>query len=333
MYEDIKIKVLGVGGGGSNTTDFIVNSKMSNVETIAINTDAQALEQSRAATTVHIGKTLTKGLGAGAIPEIGRAAAEESRDEIIRLIQGADIVFVASGMGGGTGTGAAPYIASIAKDLGILTIAIITKPFGFEGRTRMQKALEGIQKLKSVADVTVVIPNQKLIQEHEDKFIEEAFTIPDEVLKTAVESLITMLNSHSQVGSSIDLNSLIATLTDQGLAVMGMGESGDEQLSELENLHLALDAATSSSILDISVKGATKFIVLIGGNINYITPAESQYVTDYLYEKLGYDEFFVVPSFRDESNFDEFQRSITIIATGYPQSLNDSMMEMENNEY
>lgn len=329
MSYDLKIKVLGIGGGGSNTADFIIKSNMKGIETYSINTDNQALEQSNAATKIHIGKTLTKGLGAGAIPEIGRAAAEESRDELIGHIQDADIVFVASGMGGGTGTGAAPYIANLAKELGILTIAIVTKPFSFEGRTRMEKAIEGISKLNEIADITVVIPNQKLIEEHEDKYIEDAFTIPDDVLRIAVESLIRMLDSNSQVGPSIDLNALIATLTDRGLAVMGIGESRDAELSTEENLINAIDIATTSNILDVSIRGAKQFIVLLGGNIDTVMAGEREIIHEQLVAKLGYDDFQVVVTYRDEEETEDYGRSITIIATGYVGNASDGILETE----
>lgn len=329
MSYDLKIKVLGIGGGGSNTTDFIMKSNMKEIETYSINTDNQALEQSKADHKIHIGKTLTKGLGAGAIPEIGRSAAEESHDELVEAIDDADIVFVASGMGGGTGTGAAPYIAGLAKELGILTIAIVTKPFSFEGRTRLEKAIEGISKLNDIADITVVIPNQKLIEEHEDKYIEDAFTIPDDVLRIAVESLIRMLDSGAQVGSSIDLNALIATLTDRGLAVMGIGESRNSELSSEENLIEAIEVATTSNILDVSIRGAKQFIVLVGGNINTIMAGEREIVQEQLIDKLGYSDFQILVTYRDEKEADEFERSVTLIATGYAGNKPEGILETE----
>lgn len=329
MSYDLKIKVLGIGGGGSNTADFIIKNNMKDIQTYSINTDNQALMQSKAETKIHIGKTLTKGLGAGAIPEIGRAAAEESREEIINHIKDADIVFVASGMGGGTGTGAAPYIASLAKELDILTIAIVTKPFAFEGRSRMEKAVEGISKLNDIADITVVIPNQKLIEEHEEKYIEEAFAIPDDVLRVAVESLIRMLDSNSQVGQSIDLNALINTLTDRGLAVMGIGESKDEELTVEENLANALNLATSSNILDISIKGAKQFLILLGGDIQNITAGENDLIREQLVSKLGYDDFQMIVTYRDEEEAEEYERSITLIATGYANNSAENVLDTE----
>lgn len=329
MSYDLKIKVLGIGGGGSNTADFIIKNNMKDIQTYSINTDNQALMQSKAETKIHIGKTLTKGLGAGAIPEIGRAAAEESREEIINHIKDADIVFVASGMGGGTGTGAAPYIASLAKELDILTIAIVTKPFAFEGRSRMEKAVEGISKLNDIADITVVIPNQKLIEEHEEKYIEEAFAIPDDVLRVAVESLIRMLDSNSQVGQSIDLNALINTLTDRGLAVMGIGESKSEDLTIEENLANALDLATTSNILDISIKGAKQFLILLGGDIQNITAGENDLIREQLVAKLGYDDFQMIVTYRDEEEAEEYERSITLIATGYVNNSSENILDTE----
>ena len=192
--KNYNIKILGIGGGGSNTVDYIVNSNIfNNVETYAINTDAQALENSKADKKIHIGEILTKGLGAGAIPTIGKKAAEESVEQILEELRGADIVFIASGMGGGTGTGAAPYIAELSKKLGILTIGIVTKPFTFEGPSRMKMAVEGIKILEKVTDVTIVIPNEKLIEQHYDKYLEEAFKLPDEVLKQATEVIVTLL--------------------------------------------------------------------------------------------------------------------------------------------
>ncbi len=325
----LKIKVLGIGGGGSNTTDSIKKSNLVGIETYSINTDNQALVNSEADCKIHIGEKLTNGLGAGAIPEIGREAAEESRETLINKIAGADIVFIASGMGGGTGTGAAPYIASLARELGILTIAVVTKPFSFEGRSRMEKAVEGIRKLNEIADITVVIPNQKLIEEHNDKFIEEAFTIPDEVLKVAVESLIRVLKSESRVSQAIDLNDLIATLQDKGLAVMGIGESNDPELSPRDNLINALNIATTSNILDIGIRGAKQFIVLIGGNINTILAEEQSIVEQSIIQTLGYTDVRFVVTYREENEKEEYERSVTLIATGYTGNASDGILETE----
>lgn len=314
---DYKIKIFGIGGGGSNTVDYIVKSDtLNNIETYAVNTDAQALEHSLAEKKIHIGKQLTKGLGAGAIPTVGKKAAEESIEELIEELKGADIVFIASGMGGGTGTGAAPYIADISKKLGILTIGVVTKPFKFEGPTRMHMALEGLKVLEKVTDVTIVIPNEKLIENYKDKYIEDAFKLPDEVLKIATDSIVRILDSVSNVGMNIDLNTLRNTLKDQGLAVMGIGESDNKELSEVENLIKAVDNAIDSNILEISIHGAKKIVILIGGNLNFLTPGQISEVEKYLYAVLNYD-FQIAIGFKDHPEAEQSFKSITIIATGY----------------
>ncbi|MGL4588712.1 MAG: cell division protein FtsZ [Mycoplasmatales bacterium] len=310
------IKVLGVGGGGSNTVDYMVKSKLKNIQSYAINTDSQALEQSKADYHLHIGKTLTKGLGAGALPEIGRAAAEESREEIKEILVDSDIVFIAAGMGGGTGTGAAPVIAEIAKSMGILTIAVVTKPFSFEGPSRLDMALNGISNLESVTDVTIVIPNEKLVQNFRDKFIEEAFELPDEILKKGVETIVTMLDTINNLDANIDLNTLRNGLRDKGLAVMGIGESNNPELSASQNSIKALENAIDSNILEISIHGAKQIIILIGGNLEYMTYDVITEVRKYLVRELG-DDITIVQGLKDEADGDENFKSVTIIATGY----------------
>lgn len=320
------IKIFGIGGGGSNTTDFIIKSKLKGIETYSVNTDAQALENANAQNKIHIGKELTKGLGAGALPEIGRKAAEESHEELMNALKGADIVFIASGMGGGTGTGAAPYIAELSKSLGILTIAVVTKPFAFEGVSRMNMAIDGLKRLETQADVTIVIPNEKLIENHKDKYIEDAFVLPDDILKTAVDSIIRMLDAVSNVGANVDLNTLKAALKDKGLAVMGIGESEASDLTPAENLQEALKKAIDSNILEISIKGATQFIVLIGGNLEYLTPSEAEDVINFLAGKLNYP-FRITTTFKDIPEADESFKSITLIATGYDSTRSDLIYE------
>lgn len=311
------IKIFGVGGGGSNTVDYIVeNTEYKDITTYAVNTDAQALEQSKANKKIHIGKELTNGLGAGAVPTVGKKAAEENINELVEEITGSDIVFIASGMGGGTGTGAGPYIAEVSKRLGVLTIAVVTKPFIFEGPSRMDMALEGIKELERVTDVTIVIPNEKLIENHKDKYIEDAFVLPDEILKTATESIVQILDSVSNVGINFDLNTLKNTLRGQGLAVMGVGESNNQELTEGENLIKALENAIESNILEISISGAKKFIVLVGGDLDYITPGQIDEVTNYLSKLLNYD-FRIVTGHKDYPGVGPSYKSITIIATGY----------------
>ncbi len=322
--ENYNIKIFGVGGGGSNTVDYIVDSgTLDFVKTYAVNTDAQALDNSKANKKIHIGQILTKGLGAGAIPTVGKKAAEESIEELVNELRGTDIVFIASGMGGGTGTGAAPYVAEISRKLGILTIGVVTKPFDFEGPSRMKMALEGIKELEKSTDVTIVIPNEKLIQNYNEMYIEEAFVLPDEVLRKAIETIVRMLDASSNVSLHIDLNTLRSTLKDQGLAVMGVGESNEKDLTIMENLIKALENAIDSNILEISVYGSKKIVLLIGGNINFITAAEEEEIINYLKGILDY-EYQIIIGYKDESDKDETYRSVTIIATGYddPKLLN-----------
>lgn len=312
------IKVFGVGGGGSNTIDYIQESAVSHVTTYAINTDAQALNSSKAQHKIHIGEVSTKGLGAGALPEIGRRAAEESRDTLIKAIDGAHIVFVAAGMGGGTGTGAAPYIASLAKELGILTIVIVTKPFAFEGSSRMAMALEGIHSLEKASDVTVVIPNEKLIANHRDKYIEDAFILPDNVVRTGVEAIVGLLVSVSSYTSNIDLNTLVNRLTDCGLAVLGMGTSCDDQKNELENVAIALTQAINSDILEVSIEGAREFIIQIAGDQTNATLDEQDLPSYLLQDYLGYDIRCTVSTHQD-STLGKNGRRVTMIASNYKE--------------
>ncbi len=313
------IKILGVGGGGSNTVDSIVEKKIDKGVTYAINTDAQALEYSKAQNKIHIGELSTKGLGAGALPEVGQRAAEESKDILTQELENTNIVFIAAGMGGGTGTGAAPSIAKIAKEMGILTIGVVTKPFLFEGPSRMSMALNGIKNLNEQTDVTIVIPNEKLITNHREKYIEDAFIIPDEVLQTAILAIVEVLENNSTFGSNIDLNDLKVKLGNKGLAVMGMGESNAAELSGLDNLQIALERAMNSEILEISVDGAQEFIVQISGDTDEMSYAEMQAPEVLLSNYLGY-EISCTTTLNNEEEFEPTQRKITLIATGYKNS-------------
>ncbi len=310
------IKVVGVGGGGSNTIDFIKTTTTNNIYTYAINTDAQALTNSKADCTLHIGKVSTKGLGAGALPAVGREAAEESTEELIAELEGADIVFVAAGMGGGTGTGAAPYVAAIAKQMGILTIGVVTKPFKFEGPSRMRMALEGIKQLENNTDVTIVIPNEKLIINYPDLVMEDAFALPDQVLKTAIESIVNVLESVAAFTINIDLNALRSLLVDKGLAVMGIGESRDENLTSLENIECAIKSAINSDMLEISVHGAYEFVVMLTANLDYMTYEEMEFIGESLSNFLGYD-VRIETTVDHQPELKSHEKIITLIATGY----------------
>ncbi|MGL5020582.1 MAG: cell division protein FtsZ [Mycoplasmatales bacterium] len=310
------IKVLGIGGGGSNTVDFLMSNNIPNIQTFAMNTDDQALKQSMADIKIRLGKETTKGLGAGALPEVGRRAAEETREDIEEQLKGAHIVFIAAGMGGGTGTGAAPFISGIAKELGILTIGVVTKPFNFEGPSRMKMALEGLKELENNTDITIVIPNEKLIINHKEKYMEDAFVLPDEVLQTAIVSIVDVLYSTSSVSANIDLNDLRTSLMGKGLAVMGIGASNDEELTGLENSQAALKNAIGSEILEISIHGARNFIIMLGSNPATFTFGEMEDLETTLEEELGY-KINCVTTLKEEKKFSTFERTVTIIATDY----------------
>ena len=226
------IKVIGVGGGGNNTINFLKESgHCPDVMMYALNTDEQALRNCKADVTLPIGKTITRGLGAGSDPEVGRRAAEESREEIEKILENTDIVFVASGMGGGTGTGAAPEVAKYARDKGILTFAISTTPFVFEGAMRFHLALDGVKKLKANSDVCLIISNQNLIESHGDVYVEESFSLPDSVMETTISGLIELLTAHSQYGRNLDLNHLYNTLQNAGLALVSQAKVSDREKS------------------------------------------------------------------------------------------------------
>ncbi len=310
------LKVLGVGGGGSNTVDFLIQNKVESIQTYAINTDDQALKNSKADVKIRLGEKTTKGLGAGALPKVGRLAAEEAKESLIKELMGADVVFIAAGMGGGTGTGAAPYIAALSKELGILTIGIVTKPFSFEGSSRMHMALEGLKELEANTDVTIVIPNEKLVAQHRDKVIEDAFILPDEVLQTAIVTIVQVLETVSPYSANVDLNTLRTTLIDKGIAVMGIGHSNNEECLPAENTTMALDNAIGSEILEISIHGAREFIILFRANPETIIFSELGLIESHLTNQLGYPIRCTL-IVKNEENFSDVERGITLIAVDY----------------
>lgn len=256
-----KIRVVGVGGGGCNAISTMIAAGVDRVDFIACNTDIQALDINKAPTKIQIGGELTRGLGAGADPEIGRQAASESQDEIAQALSGADMVFVTAGMGGGTGTGAAPIIADIAKSMGILTVGVVTKPFLFEGRKRSKQAEQGIVELKAAVDTLITIPNQKLIAAASDGRlgIREAFTMADSVLLNAVQGISDLIQFHGYI--NLDFADVRTVMFERGLALMGTGRgSGDNRAID------AMRQAISSPLLeDVSIDGATGMLINITG--------------------------------------------------------------------
>ena len=256
-----KILVIGVGGAGNNAVNRMVDEAIEGVELIGINTDKQALDLCKANTRVQIGEKLTKGLGAGAKPEIGAAAVEENREEITELVKEADMVFVTCGMGGGTGTGAAPVVAEIAKELGILTVGVVTKPFIFEGKPRMNNALMGIERLKENVDTLIIIPNDKLLQICDKRTsIKDAFCKADEVLQQGVQGITDLIFKPGLI--NLDFADIQTVMRDKGIAHIGIGVgNGEDKAVE------AIKKAMESPLLETTVSGATDIIINFSGDV------------------------------------------------------------------
>jgi len=300
-----KIIVVGVGGAGNNAVNRMVDEGIAGVEFIGVNTDKQALQSSKASTAMTIGEKLTKGLGCGGKPEIGTKAAEESAEDITAALQGADMVFVTCGMGGGTGTGAAPIIARIAKDMGILTVGVVTKPFRFEAKQRMKNAMEGIDALKSAVDTLIVIPNDRLLEIVEKKTsLPEALKKADEVLQQSVQGITDLINVPGLI--NLDFADVSAVMKDKGIAHVGIGKAkGDDKAIE------AVKIAISSPLLESTIEGATDVIINISGDISLI---EANDAASYVEELVGENANIIFGAMYDEDSQDEV--SITVIATG-----------------
>ena len=304
-----KIIVVGVGGAGNNAVNRMVEETIGGVEFVGVNTDKQALTLCKAPTVVQIGEKLTKGLGAGAKPEIGAQAAEESVEEIKQVIQGADMVFVTCGMGGGTGTGAAPVVAGVAKSLGILTVGVVTKPFRFEAKTRMNNALQGIEKLKQNVDTLIVIPNDKLLEIVDRRTtMPEALKKADEVVQQAVQGITDLINEPALI--NLDFADVQTVMTDKGVAHIGIGEAkGDDKALE------AVQQAVASPLLETTIAGASHVIINITGDISLMDANDA---ASYVQELAGDDANIIFGAMYDESNVDYCR--ITVIATGLDQS-------------
>lgn len=308
MQELTNIKVIGCGGGGSNAVNRMIVEGLKNVEFIAINTDKQALMLSHANQKIQIGEKLTKGLGAGANPEIGQKAAEESREEITAAIKGANMIFITAGMGGGTGTGAAPVVAEITKSMDILTVGVVTKPFPFEGKRRMRHAEMGIAKLKDQVDTLVIIPNERLLTMADKKTtLLDSFKLADDVLRQGVQAISDLITIPGVVNA--DFADIKAVMLDKGLAHMGVGYGkGDTRASD------AVREAIASPLLETSINGATGVILNFTGGTD-LGALEVYEAADVVRESADPDANIIFGAVIDESLNDEIR--ITVIATGF----------------
>ncbi|MDD2972814.1 MAG: cell division protein FtsZ [Lachnospiraceae bacterium] len=300
-----KIIVVGVGGAGNNAVNRMIDEKIDGVDFIGLNTDKQALQLCKAPKLLQIGEKLTKGLGAGAKPEIGEKAAEESAEEIAAAVKGADMVFVTCGMGGGTGTGAAPVAARLAKEMGILTVGVVTKPFRFEAKARMINAVSGIERLKESVDTLIVIPNDKLLE-----IVDRRTTMPDalkkadEVLQQAVQGITDLINRPAII--NLDFADVQTVMKDKGIAHIGIGTGkGDDKASE------AVKMAVESPLLETTISGATHVIINVSGDI---TLADASDAASYVQELAGDEVNIIFGAMYDESASDTC--TITVIATG-----------------
>ena len=300
-----RIIVVGVGGGGNNAVNRMIDEQIAGVEFIAVNTDKQALQLCKAPTLMQIGEKLTKGLGAGAQPEVGEKAAEESSEEISAALKGADMVFVTCGMGGGTGTGAAPVIARIAKEQGALTVGVVTKPFRFESKTRMQNALNGIDKLKENVDTIIVIPNDKLLEVVDRRTtMPEALKKADEVLQQGIQGITDLINVPSLI--NLDFADIQTVMKDKGIAHIGIGSGrGDDKALE------AVKEAVASPLLETTIQGASNVIVNVSGDITLMDASDA---ADYVQELAGESASIIFGAMYDDTKSDEC--TITVIATG-----------------
>ena len=313
VTQSAKMKVIGVGGGGGNAVNRMIEERLLGVEFISVNTDAQALTASRSDLKVQIGKKLTRGLGAGARPEIGRQAVEENRDEIIAAVQGADLVFVTCGMGGGTGTGAAPIVAQVARDIGALTVGIVTKPFLFEGRKRMRQAEMGIAELRNNVDTMIVVPNERLLAVVGKGIpFQDALKKADEVLLHATQGIAGLITSTGII--NVDFADVRTIMQNGGAALMGTGTGrGDNRAME------AAQQAISSPLLDnVSIAGATGVLINITGG-NDLTLGEASTINQIIHDAAGDDAEIIFGAHNDPAMQGEVR--VTVIATGFDRAM------------
>ena len=315
------IKVIGVGGGGNNAINRMIDAGIKGVEFISVNTDRQALQLSKASARIQIGEKITRGLGAGANPDIGAQSAEESKSEIAEALRGADMVFVTAGMGGGTGTGAAPIVAAAAKEMGILTIGVVTKPFTFEGKKRLSQAERGIESLKGKVDTLVVIPNDKLLQIIDRKTsIIEAFKMADDVLRQGVQGISDLIAVPGLI--NLDFADVKTIMLNTGMAHMGIGRASGENRAED-----AAKQAIESPLLETSIEGARGVIINITGNSD-LGLHEVNTAAELIQRSVDSEANIIFGSVVDENMGDEI--SITVIATGFDQDQNKSNLGVDN---
>jgi len=310
MEPDVNIKVIGVGGGGGNAVNCMVDSGVNDIEYIAINTDAKALNKSKATTRIPIGTKLTKGRGAGNKPEIGQRSAEENRDEIEAHLKGADMIFITAGMGGGTGTGAAPVVAKIAKEMDILTVAVVTKPFLFEREQKMAQAEKGIAELRKYVDSLIVIPNEKLLDGKQQLTMKQSFSLSDDVLKTGVKSISDLIVEEGYI--NLDFADVSTIMRGAGYAHMAIGHgSGKEKAKEAAN------AVISSPLLETSISGAKRLLINIAMSEDVLSAdvdEATKMITDTAADGV---EFIFGTAFKEDM---QDEMTITVIAAGFDDS-------------
>jgi cell division protein FtsZ len=320
MEKAAVIKVIGVGGGGCNAVNRMVESGLKGVEFIAVNTDRQALSRCLAETKIQIGEKLTRGLGAGANPEVGQRAAEETLDEITAVMDGADMIFVTAGMGGGTGTGAAPIIAKAARDMGILTVGVVTKPFSFEGAKRRKQAELGSGFLKRYVDSLVIVPNDRLLQNcQKNTSMLEAFRMADDVLRQGVQGISDLISDFALI--NVDFADVKSVMTDRGIAHMGTGVGRGEKRAQD-----AVKSAIESPLLETSIAGAKAILLYVAGGYD-LGMLEVSEIAGLVEEKADRDCILIFGAAVDENMEDEV--AITVIATGFGEGLdNEDIKEL-----
>lgn len=312
MEKSAVIKVIGVGGGGCNAVNRMVEAELKGVDFIAVNTDRQALNRCLAETKVQIGEKLTRGLGAGANPEIGQKAAEETLDEITALLDGADMIFITAGMGGGTGTGAAPIIAKAAKDMGILTVGVVTKPFKFEGSKRARQAELGINFLRKYVDSLVIVPNDKLIDNSQkNTTMVQAFQMADDVLRQGVQGISDLISDYALI--NVDFADVKSVMTDRGIAHMGVGHGFGENRAQD-----AVKAAIESPLLETTIAGAKAILLYVAGGYD-LGMLEVSEIANLVEEQADRDCILIFGAAVNEEMENEI--AITVIATGFAEGL------------